>query len=99
MLTRADIVAMAGDGPAHLVDADLSGADLSGLDLAGWHFERCDMRRTSLAGTLLEATRWQSVRAAFAGMVGADLTDAQCTASDFNNAAMRSALTGQMTMR
>lgn len=73
-------------GALHLIDCDLAHADAPELDLTGWSFERCDLRHVRLAGARLERTRWQSCRAAFADLRGADLTDARFVSSDCNNA-------------
>lgn len=91
-LTRVDIMALiARNAPQHLIDCDLEDADLSALNLSGWTFERCVMRRTNFGGAKLEQTQWRSCRGAFANFLGADLTEARLSASDFNNAIFRRA--------
>ena len=89
-LDRAAVQAL-GQAPRALIDCDLEEADLSRLDLSGWTFERCNLRRTDVSHAVLRGTNWQSCRGGFANFVGADLSDAVFTASDFNNGAFRRA--------
>jgi fluoroquinolone resistance protein len=52
-------------------------------------FDRCTLRNTRFDDANLEGTRWQSCRGGFALFPGADLSDAEITACDFNNAVFR----------
>ncbi|HQS69370.1 MAG: hypothetical protein B7Y36_06395 [Novosphingobium sp. 28-62-57] len=94
-LGRADLSAMAGKGAHHLVACDLDEADLSKLDFAGWTFERCSLRHTDLSGAKLARSTWRGCKAPFANLTGTDLEEAQVTACDFNNVALRRANIGQ----